>query len=77
MSGQEQPHLDPPKHLRPDDLAQRYGITPRLAGEWIRRMIAAGIVRKIGKLPVGRLSVCDEWVASGGTSLRRSRGGRS
>lgn len=55
------------------DVSARYGITPRLAGEWIRRMIAAGAIAKVGRVPVGRLSATDAWVASGGQSLRRSR----
>lgn len=76
MTGPLNAPLDPPRHLKPAELASRYGITPRLAGEWIRRMIAAGVVAKIGNLPVGRLSVCDDWVASGGKQLKRSRGGR-
>jgi hypothetical protein len=57
---------DPPRRLCPDELAARYGITPRLAGEWIRAMVAAGVVRKLGRWPMGRLSVVDEWVDNGG-----------
>ena len=63
--------LDPPQRLRDVDIAERYKITPRLGGEWIRRMIAAGVVAKMGRLPVGRLSACDQWVASGGQSKKR------
>lgn len=65
--------IEPPRHLKPAELAERYGLTTRLAGEWIRRMLAAGVIAKLGNLPVGRLSACDEWVASGGKALRRSR----
>lgn len=70
-------NLEPPKYIKPTELAERYGITPRLAGEWIRRMIAAGVIAKIGNCPVGRLSACDEWLASGGKTTRRAaRGAR-
>ena len=63
--------LDPPQRLRDVDFAERYKITPRLGGEWIRRMIAAGVITKMGRVPVGRLSACDTFVASGGLSPKR------
>jgi hypothetical protein len=62
---------DPPRRLKPEDLADRYGISRRVAGEWIRAMVAAGIARKLGRWPMGRLSACDAWVASGGESPKR------
>ena len=69
---------DPPRRLVPDDLATRYGVTPRTAGEWIRAMVAAGVAKKLGRWPMARLSTADEWVASGGElrARRASGGGR-
>ncbi len=73
---------DPPRRLRAGptddvgavDLSARYGITSRLAREWITRLVAAGVVSKVGRLPMGRLSACDAWVAAGGpASMRKVR----
>jgi hypothetical protein len=69
------PH-DPPRRVRPGDVAARYGITERLAGEWIRRAKAAGVVTTLGRVSVVRWSALDAWVASGGAAAPRSRGRR-
>lgn len=60
------PELDPPRRIDEAELATRYGIKPRLAAEWIAKMKAAGVIAKIGRIRMARLSACDAWVAAGG-----------
>lgn len=64
---------DVPKRIGPELIAQRYDISERLAGEWIRAMKAAGVVASIGNVAVAKLSACDAWVVSGGKEKRRER----
>jgi hypothetical protein len=75
---------DPPKHITPELIAARCGIKERTAGEWIRQMIAEGVLKKHGRFPMGRLSAVDAWIAGeldAGKKRRRvtlsARSGRS
>lgn len=64
-----------PRRLRPVDLAERHSITERTAGEWLRAMVAAGVVKKLGRIIVGRLSATDFWVENGG-AVKATKGGK-
>ena len=68
---------DAPQRIRAVAVAKRLDITPRLAGEWIRAMVAAGVLKKIRAVSVGRWSAIDAWVESGGavTHKRTVRAG--
>ncbi len=68
---------DAPSVKRPGLVADRYDITPRLAGDWLRAMRVAGVVRKLGGMHVGRWSAIDAWVESGGqVTTKRKAGAR-
>lgn len=66
---------DAPRRFRPSDLAARYLISERLAGDWIRWMAADGVLRKLRGTKIGRWSKVDAWVESGGET-RRGRGAK-
>lgn len=51
---------------RPPEGAQRWNVSERTAGEWFRRMVALGIMKRVGKILVGKWSEMDAWVAAGG-----------
>ncbi len=58
--------LDPPVRLRDITVANRYGITRRLAREWLRRLVAAGVATKLNRMFFARLTAVDAWVLAGG-----------
>jgi hypothetical protein len=76
MSNDNSLPLDAPQRLKARDVAARYQVSERLAGEWIRAAVAAGTVRKMRRLVIGRWSQLDAWVAAGGTApiSKRRRG---
>jgi len=57
---------DTPRRVRAPEVASRYGIAERTAGEWLRRMIAVGTCRRVGAIIVGKWREMDAWVAAGG-----------
>lgn len=69
---------DPPRQLRATasdaagvvDIAARYGLTERTAGEYLRRMYAAGVIGKRGRYFFGRLSKVDAWFCGEGRGRR-------
>lgn len=72
-STSNQPDEDGPRSFRPSDIARRYLISDRLAGDWLRAMVADGTLRKLRGTKVGRWSKVDAWVESGGESRRGRR----
>ena len=63
-----------PSRIRPEAVATRYGVSPRTGGEWIRAMLAQGVLRKVRSIIVGRWSAIDAWVEAGGNApTRRGR----
>ena len=64
---------DAPRRVRSGDLKARYKITDRLAGDWLRAMCAANVVRKLRGVFVARWSAIDAWVESGGVTTGRGR----
>lgn len=68
-------NADAPSRKRPEDLAARYRISKRTAGEWLRAMVAEGIIKKaLGKkrgMTIGRWSAIDAWVENGGSAPGR------
>jgi hypothetical protein len=57
---------DVPQRIQPGPLAERYKVSPRTGGEWIRAMLAQGVLRKVRSIIVGRWSAIDAWVEAGG-----------
>lgn len=71
---------DAPRRVRGEDLGHRYKVSARTGGEMLRKMIAAGVVKKLGAMIMGRWSAIDAWVAGGGEmpkARRRSSGVKS
>jgi hypothetical protein len=66
-------HADAPARKRDADIAERYRVSKRTGGEWLRRAVAAGVLRKLGGITVGRWSEMDAWVAAGGQVPERKR----
>ena len=68
---------DPPRHLDPAYVGDRYKISPRSAGEMIRRAVAANVVKKVGKFRFARVSAFDAWIAAGADlePVRARKGG--
>jgi hypothetical protein len=64
---------DIPRRIRDCDVAERYGISRRLGGEWLRAAVAAGVLRKAKRVTVGRWSALDTYVANGGQVEKRGR----
>lgn len=74
-----QNHADPgqpitdatvPRRLRPDDVAERYGISPRLARDWMRRLVTCGTAVKVGQVIMAAPADVDAWVRRGGQPAR-------
>lgn len=77
MQTESEPTKDTPQRIRAKLVATRYTITERLAGDWIRGALAAGAIKKLRGVIVGRWSALDAWVAAGGESpTSKRRGGR-
>lgn len=76
MQAEPNPQQDAPVRLPKALVASRYGITERLAADWIRNAIAAGAIKTLRGVIIGRWSALDEWVAAGGQVPARRRGGR-
>ena len=69
--------LDVPQRITKVSLAERVGgIKPRTADEWLRRMVAAGVVKKVGRVIIGRWRDVDEWLLSGGQAPEQQSRGR-
>lgn len=75
-NAESQQPLDAPQRIQADKYGRRYGITKRLASEWIRRAITAGVLKRIGRTIVGIPRELDAWVAAGGVVPPRKRGGK-
>ncbi len=67
-----------PQRIRDRDLEQRYHVSRRTGGEWLRAMLAAGVIKKVRKVFVARWSTIDAWVEGGGQmpATTRRRGAR-
>lgn len=68
MSASTEP-LPPPRKLCDADIVERFGITPRLARDWLRDMLNAGAISKVGRHFFGDLPAVDAWVRSGGPKV--------
>lgn len=68
---------DAPLRIRAVDIRKRFGretqISEHTAGDWLRAMVAAGVLKKLRGITVGRWSEVDAWVASGGQVEKRGR----
>lgn len=68
---------DAVRRIRDVDIKEHVGeISKRTAAEWLRAMVAAGVLKKVRRLTVGRWSDVDAWLLAGGQAPAR-RGRRS
>lgn len=65
---------DRPRAWRPADLSFAR-VSSRTAGDWLRWMVADGVLRKLRGIKVGRPSRVYAWIENGGPN-RRGRGAR-
>jgi hypothetical protein len=63
--------IDPPRSLKPDEIAMRYGVTPQVAEQLISSMVKAGIATKIGRTIVARMPNVDSWFENNHITRRR------
>lgn len=69
---------DAPRRIRDVDVQARHGgVFRRVAGEWLRVMVAAGTLQKLRRVTGRRWSASDAWLEAGGAGAQfRSRIGR-
>jgi hypothetical protein len=71
---------DAPCRKKPSNVANRYGVSNRTAGEIIRAAVAAGVLTKLsgkkGGMTIGRWSALDTFV-EGGLAAPQRRGRRA
>jgi hypothetical protein len=64
---------DVPTRIHKRNVAARYGISKRLANEWIRRAVVDGAAVKVGRWTVARITEMDAWVMAGAGREHRAR----
>jgi hypothetical protein len=63
------------RRMRARAIGERYEVSERTGGEWLRAMVAAGVLRKVRAITVGTWAAVDGWLANGGQVPQRRRGG--
>jgi hypothetical protein len=65
---------DVPTRIHRRSVAARYGISTRLAEDWIARAVRDGAAVKVGRWTMARASEMDVWVMAGAGRDHRARG---